>query len=157
MVPYTILTDRAKKAYNGEKCPIFQWCENISLNVASSKHVKKAIHDMSCNLFYLRPSFSYELLNRSSANCFLARFCLVCTIFWYITLCSTRQRHKLELKRAYLKCLIWRAWSNKQVCKFIHNIDQLMENKIYLPFQHNWDSSQTGRAWNYNQNVLPLL
>ena len=39
-----------------------------------------------------------------STNCFLARSCLVCTLFCYITLRSVTQRHKLNLKLvAYLK------------------------------------------------------
>ena len=38
-----------------------------------------------------------------STNCFLARSCLVCILFCYITLRSVTQRHKLDLKLAYLK------------------------------------------------------
>ena len=36
----------------------------------------------------------------SSTDCFLARSCLVCTLFCYITLRSMTQRHKIDLKLA---------------------------------------------------------
>ena len=39
----------------------------------------------------------------SSTNCVLARSCLVCTLFCYIMLRIVTQRHKLDLKLAYLK------------------------------------------------------
>ena len=64
------------------------------------KHAQKARHDFCCYQFHMRPSNCSIV---SSTNCFLARSCLVCTQFCYITLRIVTQCHKLDFRPAYLK------------------------------------------------------
>ena len=105
MVPDTSLTDRAQRAHNCWR-KIFQCCENYLPGRCVIKYMHKRLDMIFVvkNFIWGHPlAIATNWWIVSSTNCFLARSCLVWSMFCYITLHIVTQWHKLDLKLAYLE------------------------------------------------------
>ena len=69
----------------------------------------------------------------STANCFVARSCLVCTLFSYIMLRILTQRHKLDLKPAYWNPLIKSFQMRYNLSILINSNYQTLTQDLYQP------------------------
>ena len=137
MVPCTILTDRAKKAHNWWRkmaCISVLWKYLPERCVIKSVHKRLDMIFVVINFIWHHPlAIATNCSIVSSTKCFLARSCLVCTLFCYIMLRSMRQHHKLDLKLAYLKST-HQELSKKVLLVHLH-IEQLeLPNPFHTSF-----------------------